>query len=572
MPVPNLRTTCQKLLEWSTPLLTKEERALTEKEIENFLREGGDGQLLQGALVKWQQQNPDTNWAAPVWKAIYLDSRDSLAINSNVFYYLKSKLDEDLYSQAYIASALIFSVYQFISLIDKQELSVDRQGEIALCMNQYKNIFSSMRIPCLESDEFYVSSQRQYIVVMHKENLYRVDILDKNGEIRSIAAIQSNFECILKNEISGQGIGILTTIPRNEWATTRTELSNFSTNNQNIMTQIQDAALVLCLDENCPQELPELSQHLLYGDGKDRFFDKSLQLVVFKNGKMGINFEHTSVDGSAMLRLIGYIYDYIDSNAFGVSDNAQAQKLDFDLNAEFGKKIQDAKHAFVKHAQNTQIRVLDFEEFGKNQIKTFGVSPDAFVQLALQLAEHKLYDKCYSAYEAVMTRTFLDGRIDVLYTVTPESVDFIEKMRDANCSQKSKIDALVNATQKHIERAKECRLGEGVYSHLFALKYHYNIAGNELGIKQLPTIFTDRGFQALTHSVVCTSTTAKYGVELAGYGPIVDDGYGIRYFTRNNRIRFNMTSRTKMQSELEKMHFYIRESLQEMAELMRCRK
>ena len=579
MSIPALDKTCQKLIDWSAPLLTTLEQHNTFNVINHFLSEGGEGELLQNALIKWQQQNNDSNWSAPVWKALYLESRDPLVINSNVFYYLKNKLDENNCSQANIASALIVSVYRFMLQIDKQTLTVDWQKEMPLCMNQYKNIFSSMRVPHQDKDEFKISSNRQHIVVMHKQRFYKINMLDESGDIRSIAEVDRDLSVILQDGNIGQNVGILTSMPRNDWAKTRFDLLELSENNKQAMELIEEAVFALCLDDNQPEELTEISTQLLYGDGKNRFFDKSLQLIVFNNGKTGINFEHTGVDGSVMLRLIAHIYDSIDiiynesmTDNYIAGDANEAskavQEVKFDLNNKLKESILHAKIAFELHTANTQTRVLNFTSFGKEQIKKFAVSPDAFVQVALQLAEYKLYGKLYSAYEAVMTRTFLDGRIDVLYTVSPESLAFIEKMQNDQCSKESQIEALIKATQKHSHRAKECRTGKGVYSHLLALKHHYKAVGTKIGLNKIPEIFTDKAFQALTNSVVCTSTTSSYGVALAGYGPIVDDGYGIRYFTRDNNICFNMTSRTVMQDKLDKMKTYIEQSLLEMADLM----
>ena len=578
MPVPSLNNTCRRLIEWAEPLLTEEESIKTRQVVEQFLQSGGEGEKLQNELIEWDNRHSQSNWSAPVWRNLYLESRDSLVINSNVFYYLKSKLDEKACSQANIAAALIVCVYNFVSLIDKKELTVDMQKEMPLCMNQYNNLFSSIRIAKPGTDEFKVSSSRKHIVVMHNQRIYKIDILDEKGSIRSPTAIEFDINCILSISEKGQNLGLLTTMQRDAWAESRADLLQISANNKKAMTAIEEAAFALCLDENNPEEITEVSKQLLHGDGKDRFFDKSLQFIVFKNGKTGINFEHTGVDGSVMLRLVGHIYDTIAKVSFderGASAETKgslvpsAEEIEFDLDDALRQTIRAAADSFSQHTANTQTRVLNFTQFGKNQIKQFGVSPDAFVQLALQLAEYKLYGKCYSAYEAVMTRTFLDGRIDVLYTVSPESMVFIQNIRDADCSTQTKIDSLIQATQKHIERANECRFGHGIYTHLLALKYCYKAVGRDIGIDTLPEIFTDKGYQALTHSVVCTSTTSEYGVELAGYGPIVDDGYGIRYFKRNDSICFNMTSRTQMEDKLEQMRIYIEQSLLEMADLMR---
>ncbi len=579
MSVPDLNITCRKLIEWAEPLLTQEESTNTKEVIERFLQPGGVGEKLQSELVQWNNRSTQSNWSSAPWRNLYLESREPLVINSNVFYYLKSKLDEQACSQANIAAALIVSVYNFIALIDNEVLTVDTQKQMPLCMNQYKNLFTSVRIAQRGTDEFKVSSNRNHIVLMHHQRIYKVDILDSAGSIRTPASIECALQCILSHQESGQNLGLLTTMQRDDWAQCRAELLQLSVNNKQAMSAVEQAVFVLCLDENSPEAITQVSEQLLHGDGSDRFFDKSLQLIVFKNGKTGVNFEHTGVDGSVMLRLIAHIYDTIDKVSFERPTSTQfiqapslnVEEIVFDLDDALKQTISAAADSFIQHTANTQTRVLNFTQFGKNQIKLFGVSPDAFVQLALQLAEYKLYGQCYSAYEAVMTRTFLDGRIDVLYTVSPESMAFIHHILDDCSSRQTKIDSLIKAATQHIERAEECRLGHGIYSHFLALKYRYKEAGHLIGINQLPEIFTNKGYQVLNHSVVCTSTTSDYGVELAGYGPIVDDGYGIRYFKRSDSICFNLTSRSSMQDKLDQMHDYIEQSLLEMAELMRSR-
>lgn len=573
MPVPNLAETCQKLLDWSAPLLTEQERTTSEHVVQQFLLPDRAGEKLQQNLINWGQQS-QADWSGPVWQNLYLRSRDSLVINSNVFYYLKSKLDKTLATQARVAAALVSCVYSFIEMIDSESLTVDMQKDIPLCMNQYRNIFSSIRRPRTGEDEFCVSSSRAHIVVMAHQSVYLIDVIDNEGNIRSAVDIECDLQWIIKQPTQAKNIGILTTQPRDDWAEEREYLINLCEHNRDAMIAIEQAAFVLCLDEQSPEAISDISRQLLHGSGRDRFFDKSLQFIVFNNGKSGINFEHTGVDGSVMMRLIAHIYNTIDQVSFadksevGATYEHKVRELSFELDNHLNLSIDRATCLFQQHIANTQTKVLNFTRFGKNQIKQFGVSPDAFVQLALQLAEYKLYGKCYSAYEAVMTRTFRDGRIDVLYTVSPESMAFIHAIQSVTCSVQEKKDALIRATQKHVARAKECRFGQGVYTHFLALKYRYEQVGQQLGIAELPAIFTDSAYRKLTHSVVCTSTTSEYGVELAGYGPIVDDGYGIRYFTRGDAICFNMTSRTEMLDKLEQMEQYIEQSLLEMAQLM----
>ena len=167
-----------------------------------------------------------------------------------------------------------------------------------------------------------------------------------------------------------------------------------------------------------------------------------------------------------------------------------------------------------------------------------------------------------------MTRGFVHGRIDVLYAVSAQSLAFIKSLYDSNCDQQTKIELLRKASEEHIRRAHGCRLGNGIHTHLLGLINRFEKEGDALGIAALPEIFTDKGYQNLLNTVVCSSTTSEYGVELAGYGPVVEKGYGIRYFTRADSIGFNITSRTDNKDNLDLMVKYIGESFREMGVLM----
>lgn len=572
IPIPKLNDTCNRFIEWVEPLLNKEDFIRTKKIVEKFRSKGGDGEKLQEELIRWSERNNLSNWTAPFWYDIYLKPRHPLPINSNVFYLLKDKLNVLELSQTYIAAALVMSILKFKSLIDKEELEVDSQDGKPICMDQYRKMFSATRIPKRERDELKITLNKKYIVVLYKGNIFTVDVLEDSGETRSFPEIEEDFKHIIsKSEGSDdEEIGILTTMNRDKWADARESLLQVDKRNKEYMEKIDSAIFVLCLDDEGIESLDDAANRLLHGNGRNRWFDKSLQFIVTGNGKIGINMEHTGIDGSVMVRLIKFIHEDIDKVyiAENKKSKKKPEKLKVYLNDELRKVIKDTSNQLDDFISNTQIRVLDFNKFGKDLIKTFNISPDAFVQLALQLAQYKLYGRCYSSYEAVMTRKFLHGRIEVMYCVSLESIKFIENMLKVSYDDKIKANSLLEAAKKHKARMNDCRNGRGIDTHLLGLLNMYKLFGKNIGIDFFPEVFNDKGYKILTHSTVCTSTTSTNGIELVGYGPIVDDGFGIRYLKYRDSIRFNMTSRSHIKEKLDKLIFYIEESLVEMAELM----
>lgn len=65
-------------------------------------------------------------------------------------------------------------------------------------------------------------------------------------------------------------------------------------------------------------------------------------------------------------------------------------KLPFDAATEnLSKKIEEAKQNVNKLAEDLQLQVLQYKGYGKDFLKKQKLSPDSFVQMALQYAFYK---------------------------------------------------------------------------------------------------------------------------------------------------------------------------------------
>jgi carnitine O-acetyltransferase len=102
-------------------------------------------------------------------------------------------------------------------------------------------------------------------------------------------------------------IGALTTENRDVWAKARAQLIAFHPKNKEHLDIIETAAFVLCLDDSKPISREELSVACWHGDGRNRFFDKSIQFIVFDNGKAGFNGEHSNMEATITHRLCDWV-------------------------------------------------------------------------------------------------------------------------------------------------------------------------------------------------------------------------------------------------------------------------
>jgi len=110
---------------------------------------------------------------------------------------------------------------------------------------------------------------------------------------------------------------------------------------------------------------------------------------------VGVNADHSSTDGSIASHLMEYVklkevdvgYDGIHCWGYeGASLSESPQRLTWDLPTACEKEISSAHVLAKEQINNSDLSILKHSDFGKGLIKKFGFSPDAFIQLAIQLA------------------------------------------------------------------------------------------------------------------------------------------------------------------------------------------
>ena len=66
----------------------------------------------------------------------------------------------------------------------------------------------------------------------------------------------------------------------------------------------------------------ELSRHLFHGNNYNRWFDKSLQVIVTENGVVGANVEHSTLDAT----VCGQMWEYVLAGE-GYDENGRVQEF-----------------------------------------------------------------------------------------------------------------------------------------------------------------------------------------------------------------------------------------------------
>ena len=558
LPVPALEETLGKFLLWTAPLLDERGGKATADAVDAFLAPEGTGRKLQRRLEQWAKETPES-WLSGFWLRTYLDSSAPLPINSNVFSMLDLPPLSGSTPRSRRAAVMIAAALSLKKSIDDETLPPDTERGTPLCMSQYINMFGSTRTPGISGDELFVAPNSRRIAVFCRGRAWSIEVLSPEGEAASYDSIVARLDEISASAQQGEGIGVGTTLPRRHWAALREKLLSFCPENRRNMEMIESSLFTLSLDPKNPVSLREKGFNYLAGAGGNRWYDKSFQIIVDEEGESGLNFEHSSLDGSQHARLASAILKAGERASAGDWKAPPPLPLSFLLSEELSHELNEAERAFERLRENTKLRVLEFTSFGREKIKRLGTSPDAFCQAAMQATIFDLYGKFLNAYEAVMTRQFLLGRTEAMRPVTPEIASFVHART---------AEHLKAASSAHTGRIAECREGRGVDRHLFGLKKMMELFGREIGVEETPGLFSSPGYLALSRNLLSTSTGPTEGFRIYGFGPVDDEGFGVRYLMFPEKLVFTMTSRTALEPRLLAFREKLADNLEKMAALL----
>lgn len=114
------------------------------------------------------------------------------------------------------------------------------------------------------------------------------------------------------------------------------------------------------------------------------------------------------------------------------------KKVAFDLSDSAKRRIFFAETALGDEIVASDIRVLEFKDYGKEFIVSNKMSPDSFVQLSMMLAYYQLYGKIVCTYEPVLTKSFYHGRTEAMRSATVEAKNFCEvRFQASKCIQRN---------------------------------------------------------------------------------------------------------------------------------------
>ncbi|CAN7942278.1 unnamed protein product [Ixodes hexagonus] len=576
LPLPPLQEVLDRFLQYMEPLLTDQELEETRKVVHEFGKPNGDGHNFYKSLPK--KYPCSENWVSDwVTEDLYLKNRGSLVFTSPVMALPPRNFPTPL-AQLEHAAKITAAALNFKYLIDRELLEPKFYGSVPLDMTQYKNLFGACRGPSTGMDKVQFTSRddesSRNVLVIHNNQFFAFNAHDKQGvpfdERKILALLLRVVDMSPEDDI---GLGILTTEERDVWAETHEKLRQ-NPKNAASLEAIRKAAVVVCLDrqKNNPEPYEETSLQKICLGGQDgqnaanRWCDKTVQLIVGEQGSNFFWFEHSSVDGPVMLALIDHCYDYISKT--GESDvtkdavEVEPVKLEFEVGSDILKAIATAKFKQASIRADIKNLVFEFTNYGADFVKSCHLSPDSYVQMALQLAYYKIYGAPATTIESLTTNNFLRGRTDAIYAASTDSLSFCRIFATPHSSMEEKIDSLKKAVEKHKREVNLAKTGFGVLrllSALWAEAIENGIPPHDLA--------TEAALRARGHITLATTQVSTQCDTSTFLGPIVPEGYCAFYNIRPDSFSFAITcSRTCPETSSTKFKEALEESLVQMGD------
>ncbi|KAJ4177867.1 hypothetical protein NW767_015005 [Fusarium falciforme] len=240
------------------------------------------------------------------------------------------------------------------------------------CTYMHSWLFNTYREPVDGVDRMHKMPANEYIAVLRKGHMFRVDPMDANGEFNPFVKLEAAFQAIINKDVgTDTWESILTADDRNSWARVEIRQSAIEAHpdNKRYLDIVEGAVFLVCLDEAAPTNSEERMDSMLLNKGFNRWYDKGLKLIVCSNGVSGMHVDHSMIDGTTIREMYEAhtkaieSYQRDDTNNQMANDEAvQLEQYTFHTSPDILDRIGHIRERYV-----TEISTIGFTQWTCNR-------------------------------------------------------------------------------------------------------------------------------------------------------------------------------------------------------------
>ncbi|XP_057214171.1 choline O-acetyltransferase-like [Triplophysa rosa] len=553
VPVPDLQHTLNMYLRSVKHVVSKTQFCKTKAMVEMFGKPGGLGERLQKQLL--ERRDATENWMYEYWlDDMYLKNRLALPVNSSPALVFPKQPFRDFKDSLMFAAHLIRSVSEYKLMVDS-------------CIVVYEAVSATL----------HLINRR---CLLNKDTLFFVLNVTGGSSQLNDTDVQEELLWIYEqtqNSVQKQpAVGLLTSDSRTEWSKAREKLLKDPINRESLEL-MESCMCIICLDEPMGFQPSDTDRALmmLHGvgpnkNGANRWYDKPLQFVIGADGVCGVIPEHSPSEGIVVVQCAEYLLKHMRSGSgkaspgLKTSERPRPCRLVWRCSADVQEMLDSAadhlqssctlpsyqdiqenelcavhSRIYSTLVRNLDMNIFTFQLYGKEFIKQQKMSPDAYIQVALQLAIYRCYRRPVATYESASLRRFHEGRVDNIRSATSEALEFVKAMTDdaTSIQDTEKMKKLQTAVDTQTEITALVTAGMGTDNHLLGLREMAEMMKIET-----PDIFTDETYGISNNFILSTSQVPTTMEMFCCYGPVIPDGYGVCYNPQSDHIVFCVSS------------------------------
>lgn len=257
----------------------------------------------------------------------------------------------------------------------------------------------------------------------------------------------------------------------------RKQLQEISTSNALCLDVIEAASFLICLDEASPSNSSERAQHYHFGDGSNRWNDKSLQFPVCSNGISGIIGDHSMMDAGTVFGLNAFVTQAIldhkreDENVVtnGTSSiSLEEYFLTTDESLEL--QIQRVQQDFIKSTSGAEHAFFTIHGFGASALRSIKCPPKSAFQVISMLASFEHFGGLEPCWESVSLSNFYKGRVENTQGLLPPVAEFLTSVNDETIPIETRRKLFLEAAKAHASSISRAVRGRGFDRYFTSLR------------------------------------------------------------------------------------------------------
>ncbi|EDO04615.1 hypothetical protein SS1G_07098 [Sclerotinia sclerotiorum 1980 UF-70] len=471
-PLPALEDTLRHYINAARPFCSNEELERTKQLAEELKIVGGQGQMLQARLLERKNDPTIENWLSDIYLTRrFLRQRASLVATQS--YFGTHPNGRGLHTQAERAAIVTLAALKFKQRYESESLPKRELYGQSIDTYAYRYLFNVCREPHPNEDIIREYPSENYIVVFNNGHGYKIG-LTKDDEAITFSALKTTFEEIIYEPIEPKSwVGILTADNRDDWAKARNALLEADESNKVSIKTIEAAAFIVCLDDGTPETPSQRFSQFLFGDGSNRWYDKSLQFVVCKNGVSASVCEHSILDGITIEVLHEFINEAIISHKPSPNTTPRnpntPEILPLILNPNLETRTQHILQNLSRQTSKYTFTHFETHKLQQKFLSEKGLPTQSSIQLAIQLAIQRFFNYIPNAIETVSLAQFRQGRVEVHHIITPLMAQFLATNKQTLNIHSREL--LYEAAKEHAKSLTRASKGRGFSRHLLALEW-----------------------------------------------------------------------------------------------------